>query len=109
MARSGAAEIEGLAFPQIGAATITVLMGGLLWGISHHGKEGTGDHILAAGALCALAAAVLQAVSLPRVRRLINAAASDKPALRVTLALRQRIASVLLAATIACMVVWHYF
>jgi hypothetical protein len=109
MARSGAAGIEGLAFAQIGAATTAIIMGAVLWGINHHGGEGTGEHVLAAGAFCALAAVAVQAISLPRVRRLIRAADTEKPALRGTLAFNQRIASVLLVITIACMVVWRYF
>lgn len=105
MARSGAAGIEGLAFPQIGSAVTAIVMGTVLWGISHHG----GDPVLTAGALCALAAVLIQAVSLPRVRRLMRAVEMEKQPLRSDLAFRQRIAALLLAITVACMVVWRYF
>lgn len=105
MARSGAAEIEGLAFAQIGAAATAIVMGTLLWGVSHHG----GDPVLTAGALCALAAVAAQAASLPRVRALMRASGAEKPALRGALAFNQRVAAVLLAIALACMVTWRYF
>jgi hypothetical protein len=109
LARTGAAGIELLARPQLGAAVLAILMGGVLWSLNHRGAEGTGEHILGAGALCALAAAVLQAASLPKVRALATAQGADRDALRRSLALRQRIAIGLLAVTIAAMVSWRYF
>lgn len=109
MARTGAVGMEAVARPQLGAAVLAILMGGVLWSLNHRGPEGTGDHILGAGALCALAAAVLQAVSLPKVRALTAAQGSDRDALRRSLALRQRIAMGLLTLTIAAMVSWRYF
>ena len=109
MARTGAAAIEVLARPQLGAAVLAILMGGVLWSLNHRGPEGTGEHILGAGALCALAAAALQAASLPKVRALVAAQGADRDALRRNLALRQRIAMGLLALTIAAMVSWRYF
>jgi hypothetical protein len=109
LARTGAASVEILAFPQIGAATLAVLMGIALWGLDHHQGADNGDHILGAGALCALAALLLQATALGRVRALAAAPENEKPALRRRLALRQRIAAGLLGLTIAAMVSWRFF
>jgi hypothetical protein len=109
LARSGAAGVEDLAFPQLGAATTAILAGIALFVLNHRGAEGAGEHVLGAGAACALVAALLQVTALPRVRRLLKAADTDKPSLRKNIAVRQRIAAGLLAVTIACMVVWRYF
>lgn len=109
LARTGAASMETLARPQIGSAVLAVLLGGALWGLNHHQGGNAGDEILSAGALCALAALLLQILSLGKVRALVAAPDADKPALRRGLALRQRIAVGLLALTIAAMVSWRFF
>ncbi|HZQ40615.1 MAG TPA: hypothetical protein VFA87_07470 [Rhizomicrobium sp.] len=109
LARSGAISLEILAFPQIGAAVVAILLGASLWGFNHHAGADLGDHILGIGALCALAALAVQVTALGRVRALRVAPEDEKPALRRPLALRQRIAAVLLSVTIAAMVSWRYF
>jgi hypothetical protein len=109
LARTGAASVETLAFPQIGSAVIAILMGMTLWGLDRHGGAGMGDHILGIGALCALAALVVQITALGRVRALKAAPETEKAALRRGLALRQRIAAILLMLTIAAMVSWRFF
>jgi hypothetical protein len=109
LARSGAAGVEDLAYPQLGAATTAILAGVVLWVLNHKGAEGTGENVLAAGAICAILAVLLQVATLPRVRHLIAATDAGKLALRKNIAGRQRIAAGLLALTIACMVVWRYF
>jgi hypothetical protein len=109
LARTGAASMEALAFPQIGSAVVAILMGMTLWGLDRHEGAGMGDHILGIGALCALAALVVQVTALGRVRALRAAAESEKPALRHKLAVRQRIAAGLLTLTIAAMVSWRFF
>jgi hypothetical protein len=109
LARTGAASVEILAFPQIGAAVLAILMGMTLWGLDRHGGAGLGDHILGIGALCALAALVVQVTALGRVRALRAAPETEKPVLRRKLASRQRIAAGLLGLTIAAMVSWHFF
>src|ERR1700759_5210761 len=58
--RSGGAGIDKLFGPQMGAATITVLAGGGLWGMLHGGAHGPMEHTLALGALCAVVAAGFQ-------------------------------------------------
>jgi hypothetical protein len=109
LARTGAANIETLAFPQIGSAILAVLLGVTLGALNSHGGGGTGDHILAAGAACALAALLVQILSLRQVRVLAAAPEAAKPPLRRRLAVRQRIAAGLLGLTIAAMVSWRFF
>jgi len=109
LARTGAASVEILAFPQIGAAVLAILMGMTLWGLDRHGGAGLGDHILGIGALCALAALVVQVTAMGRVRTLRAAPETEKPVLRRQLASRQRIAAGLLGLTIAAMVSWRFF
>ncbi len=58
--RSGGAGMQPLFGPQMGAATISVLAGIGLWGILHRGGMGPMEHMLAVGALCAIAAAGVQ-------------------------------------------------
>ena len=109
LARAGAESMEKLAFPQVGAAVLAILMGTTLWGLDHHEGAGMGDHILGIGALCALAALAVQVMGLGRVRALQAALETEKPLLRRGLAQRQRIAAGLLTLTIAAMVSWRFF
>jgi hypothetical protein len=109
LARSGAAGVEDLAYPQLGAAATAILAGLVLWGLNHKGAEGTGETVLAAGAVCAILAVLLQVATLPRVRQLIAATDAGKLRLRKIIAVRQRMAAGLLALALAAMVVWRYF
>jgi hypothetical protein len=109
LARSGAAGVEDMAYPQLGAATTAILAGIVLWVLNHKGAEGTGENVLKAGAACAILAVLLQATALPRVRQLIAATDAGKLPLRKTIAVRQRMAAGLLALALAGMVVWRYF
>src|SRR5262245_48736048 len=49
--------------PQLGAAAVAIVTGALLWYLLHRGGEGTSEHVLATGAIFALIAAVIQAVT----------------------------------------------
>lgn len=82
---------EWLARSQRGAAMLTMLVGVGLWGILHRGPPGPLEKTLAVGAVCAIAAAVLQGV----LRK-------SSPALS------QRLAAILLAITVVCMVTARY-
>jgi hypothetical protein len=108
LARAAGVGAERLAFPQIGAAAVTVIAGGALWGLLHRGGFGAMEKLLATGAACAIAAAGLQALSLPAVRRLRTAAETDAAAPRHRIANAQRIAAGLLAVAVVCMTVSRY-
>jgi hypothetical protein len=89
--RSGGAGAEALFRPQMGAATITVLAGMGLWGVLHRGGMGPMEHMLALGALCAIAAAGVQGAT--RRKNLLKG---------------QRIAAGLLAVTVICMAIARF-
>ncbi|HEY4032153.1 MAG TPA: hypothetical protein VGM25_17540 [Caulobacteraceae bacterium] len=84
--------------PQMVAATVAVFSGGGLWTMLHPGSFGRPEMVLAAGAVMAIAAAGVQGALVGGgVRRLPDPAAAAK-------VLRgQKIASVLLLLTFACM------
>jgi hypothetical protein len=90
LARAGGEGAGKFFRPQMGAATLTALAGVGLWAILHRGGHGPMEKTLAVGALCAVAAAGVQG------------------ALRRSPALSQRLAAVLLATTVVCMVVARY-
>jgi hypothetical protein len=72
LARTGGQGAEQLAYPQIGAATVSMLAGLALWGILHGGAFGRFQQVLAVGVVCAIAAAGVQSArGLPAVRRLL--------------------------------------
>jgi hypothetical protein len=109
LARAAGAGAERLAFPQMGAAAVTVIAGAALWSLLHRDVFGTMEQMLALGAVCAIAAAGLQWLSLPAVRRLRTAASeADAAAPRRRIAITQRAAAGLLAVTIICMSVSRY-
>jgi hypothetical protein len=91
MARNGGAGAAQLFRPQMGAATLALLAGAGLWGSLHRGPPGPMEKTLAVGALCAIAAAAVQGM----LRK-------SSPALS------QRLAAVLLAITVVCMVIARY-
>lgn len=107
LARTGGYQAGEFFRPQMGAATIVVLTGGLLWFLLHRGSPGLTEHILGLGAICALAAAGVQGASAPAVR-LAAAGGPDasKPSRRI--ALSQRISAGLLVITVACMAAARY-
>ncbi len=75
---------------QMGAAALTIAAGLALWGIAIRGSSGPMAMTLAIGALCAIAAAVVQG------------------AMRRSPVVSQRIAAILLSVTVVCMVVSPY-
>lgn len=108
LARTGGQGAEQLAYPQIGAATVSMLAGLALWGILHGGAFGRFQQILAIGVVCAIAAAGVQSArGLPAVRRLL-AGGGDAANLRAQVAQAQRIAAGLLVITIIAMVSARY-
>ncbi|MDE2449713.1 MAG: hypothetical protein KGO22_12115 [Gammaproteobacteria bacterium] len=75
---------------QMSAAALTVAAGAVLWGIVIRGARGPMANTLGAGALCAIAAAGVQV------------------GMRKSPVMAQRIAAVLLSATVVCMVISPY-
>ena len=92
MAHTGGEVSERLARSQRGAAMLTMLVGVGLWGVLHRGPPGPMEKTLAVGAVCAIAAAVLQ-ITLRKASP----------------ALSQRVAATLLSITVVCMVTARYF
>lgn len=107
LARTGGYLADRFFRLQMGAATIAVLTGGLLWFLLHRGPAGLQEYILGIGAACALLAAGVQGSSARALK--LSAAGESKefiPSGRV--AASQRIAAGLLAITVACMAAARY-
>ena len=108
LARTGGNQAERFFRPQMGAATIAIVTGGLLGYLLHRGTPGIQEHLLAIGALCALLAAGVQGSSARAVRQLSAAGAGDAFAASSRVATSQRIAAALLAVTVICMAAARY-
>ena len=104
LARIGGAGAQQLARPQMGAAALAVLTGGILWTLVHGRSFGLQEQLLALGALCAIVAAGVQAASAARMR---SAHASSAPAAG-SLIWPHRVAAALLAVTVICMASARY-
>ena len=93
---------------QAGAAGLTILIGIVLWGINHSHAPGPQEWDLGVGAICAFVAAGVQhGMAWPARRRLAQgggAVAADRQRAIVG----HRIAALLLAVTVAAMVIWRY-
>ena len=108
LARQEGQGAEQLTYPQIGAATVSIIAGLALWGILHGGAFGRFQQILAVGVVCAIAAAGIQSArGLPAVRKLL-AGQGDAASLRAQIAAAQRIAAMLLVVTVISMVIARY-
>src|SRR5260370_39476877 len=68
LARTGGYQADRFFRPQMGAATLAVLTGALLWFLLHRGPAGIQEYILGVGAVCALLAAGVQGASAPALR-----------------------------------------
>jgi len=103
LARTQALLAERLFKPQMGAAAAAVITGVVLWHTLHKGGFGTPEQILAAGAACAIIAALIQGVS----KGLSSRKADSGQATRL-IVIGQRAAAALLAVTVVCMAVAKY-
>ncbi|MCK1734525.1 hypothetical protein IVA79_11295 [Bradyrhizobium sp. 138] len=103
LARTGGAGGEHLVFPQLGAATIAILTGGYLGHLVHSGSFGITEQVLAAGAVCALIAAGVQAAIGPRALAALRRGAGNAADLHSRIAAGQRTAAGLLAIAALCM------
>jgi hypothetical protein len=99
---------EWLFRPQMGAATVAIVTGGVLGYLVHRGTPGIQEYLLAIGALCALLAAAVQGASAHAVKQLSAAGTGDALAASSGVATSQRIAAVLLAVTVICMAAARY-
>jgi hypothetical protein len=107
LARTGGYQADRFFRPQMGAATVAVLTGALLWFLLHRGPAGVQDYVLGVGAVCALLAAGVQGASAPALRLAASGEAKEFiPGRRVAFSLR--IAAGLLAITVACMAAARY-
>ena len=108
LARTGGAEAERLVPAQVGSMVVTILAGAILWRLTHPAFDVT-EQVLAAGAACAILAGVIQlTLALPAARALKTAGATATPVLRGKVALAERLAGILLAVTVVCMVATRY-
>ena len=108
LARTGGNQAERFFRPQMGAATIAIVTGGLLGYLLHRGTPGIQEHLLAIGALCALLAAGVQGSGARAVKALSAAVAGEALAASSRVATSQRIAAALLAVTVICMAAARY-
>jgi hypothetical protein len=108
LARTGAAFIDRLFRPQMGAAVVAVVTGVVLWWLLHRSGFGPQEQILALGALAAVVAAGVQgALCGPASRQPALAGGTDARS-DVRAALGQRIGAALLALTVICMAAARY-
>jgi hypothetical protein len=103
LARTGGLGGAKLFRPQMGAAVVAILTGAYLGHAVHEGAFGTGEKILAAGALAALVAAGVQGAIVGRAIRSMHSGTADEAGARSRIATAQRIAAILLAVTAVCM------
>jgi hypothetical protein len=109
LARTAGNDAEQFFRPQMGAATIAVVTGALLWFLLHRGDLGTQGYILALGSFCALLAAGVQgATAAPALRKVSSMGESELWKLRHRVATGQRIAAVFLMITVTCMAAARY-
>ena len=108
LARTGGNQAERFFRPQMGAATVAIVTGGVLAYLVHRGTPGIQEHLLGIGAFCALLAAGVQGSGARAVRKLSAAGAGDAFAANSRVATSQRIAAALLAVTVICMAAARY-
>ena len=108
LARDPKLGAEALFRPQMGAAIVAVLTGAYLWHLLHEGGFGPVEGVLAFGALCAIAAAGAQGALVGGARRRLRQGALPAAEAAGRIAQGERIAAILLAITLICMVSARY-
>jgi uncharacterized membrane protein len=94
LARTGGLGGAKLFRPQMGAAVVAILTGAYLGHAVHEGAFGTGEKILAAGALAALVAAGVQGAIVGRAIGRLRSGTEDETGARSRIATAQRIAAI---------------
>ena len=108
LARTGAVAADQLFRPQMGAAVVAIITGGVLWHLLHPSGFSTTEQVLALGAVGAVLAAGAQGgLCGPALRRLARVDGKDARS-QTQMALGQRIAAALLALTVICMAAARY-
>ena len=108
LARTGEATAGQLFRPQMGAAVVAVITGGVLWYLLHPSGFSTMEQALALGALGAVLAASVQGALCGRALRQLARNGEKDTGSKVQLALGHRIAAALLALTVICMAAARY-
>ena len=108
LARGGGVGAEPLFKAQMGAATLTVLTGGFLWGQLHAGGFGGPEKVLALGALCAVVAAGVQGALVGSTAGALRHGSIQPASAARRMALAHRVAAPLLAVALVCMVIARY-
>jgi cytochrome bd-type quinol oxidase subunit 2 len=102
VARTGGDGAVKLFRPQMGAAVVTILAGGMLGHLVHEGGFGPIEHALAVGAVSAFIAFIVQGAMAGAAIAKLRRGEGDDAALRARVLLAHRIAAVLLlVATVA--------
>ncbi len=65
IARGGPPAVKGLAVAQAGAATVTIILGAVLWHAAHGDRVGRPEQILSVAAVVSIIAAVIQQACQP--------------------------------------------
>ncbi len=100
LARNGGQGRAALFRPQIGAASVSVLSGVLLWNLLHQGSFQRTEMILATGAAAAILALLVQIIMIRGAMRSEEASPRSASGYRVS--------GALLVVTIICMAVARY-
>jgi hypothetical protein len=109
LARLGGNQGREFLRPQLGAATVAIVTGALLWYLLHRGSDGTSEHVLATGAVFALIAAGIQAVTGLTGRRVLAGIGDlDTTHPQNRAAIGQRLAAGCLLITVICMAAARY-
>lgn len=91
---------------QRGAAIMAMLMGLALWGLAHRGRFNTAEMALAAGAVLAILAAIVQGIAGGRLKRALASGALEQA--RAGVAGLDRLSAGLLVLTVILMAASKY-
>ena len=108
LARTGATTADQLFRPQMGAAVVAVITGGVLWYLLHPSGFSTMEQALALGALGAVLAASVQGALCGRALRQLAGTSEKVTQSKGQVVLGHRIAAALLALTVICMAAARY-
>ena len=108
LARTGATTAGQLFRPQMGAAVVAVITGGVLWYLLHPSGFSTMEQALALGALGAVLAASVQGALCGRALRQLARTSEKVTQSKGQVVLGHRIAAALLALTVICMAAARY-